>query len=178
MGIHSEAFLVWVEVSFYFSDLFCSADIHFSRRHLQCKAVYWTLPVPPLSFYSISSFFSLSVLILWFDLLIICRLLFQVIVMSHWTCLESYRFDSLDKPYKRCTGVGSFAYLWLWLIFFCRIWQSQKIAELLLDLKVSSIISSPRSASIETAMAISKVSPCPGSSHQHIIVAMKKMPLP
>ncbi|KAI6669892.1 hypothetical protein NL676_004777 [Syzygium grande] len=56
--------------------------------------------------------------------------------------------------------------------------QSQKIAELLLDLKVSSIISSPRSASIETAMAISKVqeaADCLGADCVPRYVEMKQM---
>lgn len=44
------------------------------------------------------------------------------------------------------------------LVFFCDTWQSQKTAELLLDLKVSSIVCSPKKACIETAMAISRVS--------------------
>lgn len=45
-----------------------------------------------------------------------------------------------------------------YLIFFSGKWQSQKTAELLLDLKVSSLISSPIKACTETAMAISRVS--------------------
>ncbi|KAL3718250.1 hypothetical protein ACJRO7_003394 [Eucalyptus globulus] len=56
--------------------------------------------------------------------------------------------------------------------------QSQKIAELLLDLKVSSVISSPRSASIETAMAVSKVqeaADCLGADCVPRYVEMKQM---
>lgn len=45
-----------------------------------------------------------------------------------------------------------------YLIFFSGKWQSQKTAELLLDLKVNSLISSPKKACTETAMAISRVS--------------------
>lgn len=46
------------------------------------------------------------------------------------------------------------------LMFFCGSLQAQKIAELLLDLKVNSIVSSPKDACVETAIAISKVSSC------------------
>lgn len=56
--------------------------------------------------------------------------------------------------------------------------QSQKIAELLLDLKVSSVISSPRSASIETAMAVSKIqeaADCLGADCVPRYVEMKQM---
>ncbi|KAF8009524.1 hypothetical protein BT93_J0509 [Corymbia citriodora subsp. variegata] len=56
--------------------------------------------------------------------------------------------------------------------------QSQKIAELLLDLKISSIISTPRGASIETAMAISNVqeaADCLADDCEPRYVEMKQM---
>lgn len=62
-------------------------------------------------------------------------------------------------------------YMYLGVLMFClpchlnriwqatvEMWQSQKTAELLLDLKVSSIISSPKKACVEMAAAISSVS--------------------
>ncbi|XP_010520410.1 PREDICTED: probable 2-carboxy-D-arabinitol-1-phosphatase [Tarenaya hassleriana] len=56
--------------------------------------------------------------------------------------------------------------------------QSQKTAELLLDLKVSSIVSSPKSASIETAGVISRVqeaADCLGADCVPRYVEMKQM---
>lgn len=43
-------------------------------------------------------------------------------------------------------------------IYFMGTLQSQKTAELLLDLKVGSIVSGPKNAGVETATIISKVS--------------------
>ncbi|OVA04652.1 Histidine phosphatase superfamily [Macleaya cordata] len=56
--------------------------------------------------------------------------------------------------------------------------QSQKTAELLLDMKVSSVISSPRIASTDTAMAISKVqeaADCLGADCVPRFVEMKQL---
>ncbi|KAM7259669.1 hypothetical protein ACFE04_015410 [Oxalis oulophora] len=56
--------------------------------------------------------------------------------------------------------------------------QSQKTAELLLDLKVSSIFSSPKKASIETAMSISRVqeaADCLGADHLPRHVEIKQV---
>lgn len=52
--------------------------------------------------------------------------------------------------------------------------ESQKTAELLLDLKVSSILSSPKSACVETAMAISKVQEAAGVDPVPRYVEMKQ----
>lgn len=79
------------------------------------------------------------------------RLPFQILGISQWACLELYRYLIHITVHNSCHKAMSW-------ISFHNPWQSQKTAELLLDLNVSTIVSSPKNASVEMATTISRVS--------------------